>query len=882
MSWLARPLRKLRALFRRTQLDTEMSEEMRVHLELQTQENIAAGMSPEEARYAAQRQFGHIEGIKEQVRDQRGFSWLHDLAQDLRYGLRQLRKAPGFTVVAVLTLAIGIGATTAIFSVVNSVLLRPLPYPEPGRLVALRETSSVNKTPGMATRTAYLHWQDRGSSFSNIAAFRFDTGILGESGNVEPVHINRVTTNYFPTLRVPPVLGRDFLPDEATAGNDHVVVLSHAFWLRKFLGRMDVINQTLRLNDQVFTIIGVLPPNSQLDKTHLFSPQIIAPSDRDSFQPQDVFEVIARLRPDVTLQEASTEMEVLADALAAHFPATRKGISAVVLPLLDDVLARSTYMMSGVGSLLFTLLGAVGFLLIIACVNVANLLLARANNRRKEIALRAALGASRGRIIRQMLCESLMLAFIGGTVGTLLAYWSLGLLKSLASNLPRAAEISLDGHALTVSFLISLITGIGFGLLPALQAMHFNLNDAIKGGAKTHEGRSARRLRSTLIVAEVALAFVLLTGAGLLIHSFIRLQQVDIGFQPEGVYANRLQLTAEKYATPEKQTLFVDQVLQRVTGLPEIEAATFTTGMPIFGGYGAGFTIAGRLDSLPGQMPGGLYAAITPGYFKTVGISLIRGRIFSEHDNIGSPRVAIISESLAKRHFPNQDPLGQRISFSNGPETWREIVGVVGDVKHWGPINAVSGNVYEPFAQNPSHVSLLLAVKATAMASELPVAIRTAIQSIDSDLPLNTMYRLTDGVAASITRFRLSMIIFAFFSGVAVLLAVIGIYGVIAYNITQRTNEIGIRVALGAQHRDIIRLIMGQAGKLIGLGLLIGLAGSLAGSRLLQALLFEVSPYDPVSLVLIVLLLSTVALLACYLPARRATKVDPNIALRCE
>jgi putative ABC transport system permease protein len=880
-------LHRIQMLFRRKNLDAEMAEEMRHHVELQTELNIKAGMNPDEARYVALRQFGNVTSIQEQAREVRGWVWLEQVMQDFRYGWRQLRKAPGFASAAILTLAIGIGAATSIFSVVNSVLLRPLAYSDPERLLTLWETYPPDNRAGLVSRAAYLYWADQNSCFAGIAAIDPAVSNLTGVDEVERVNTLRVSPNYFTVLGVPPTIGRDFRPEEALAGKGNVVVLSHPFWLRKFAARADIVNQTVELNGESFTIIGVLPANVQMDagKTACYLPLPASPADHENFNARDSVDVVARLKPGITFPQANAEMTSLAGALAAHYPAI-KGRGVRLVPMLDEVLEHTMYGMSGIASLLFTLSGAVGFVLLIACVNVANLVLARASTRRKEIAMRATLGASRSRIVRQLLGESLLLAGLGGGLGTVLAYWSLGLVKSLAGNLPRAGEISLDGRVLAFSCLATLVTGIVFGLIPALQATGVDLVEAINNGAKTSEGRRPRRMRSVLVVLEVALALILLTAAGLLINSFVRLQQVDLGFRTEGIYANRLDLPPKKYSTPAQQLAFVDQVIQRVARLPQVRFVAFTSGMPIFGTRGAAFTVAGQSENLQGQIPTGLYAAITPQYLEAMGITVLRGRGFLESDTAGTPRVALISEFLARRYFPNQDPIGQRINITNGPQDWREIVGIVNDVKQWGPlsdtISPQLGNLYEPFAQKPTIVNLQLMVSATPGASNLPVALRSVIQSINRDLPLNTIYQLSEGIEASIARFRLSMRIFAFFSGIALLLAAIGIYGVIAHNVTQRTGEIGIRMAIGAQRRDVMRLVFADAGWLVGLGLLLGLVGAIAATRLLKALLFNVSNYDPFTFAGVAVLLAGVAFFATWLPARRAAKVDPVVALRAE
>jgi putative ABC transport system permease protein len=670
------------------------------------------------------------------------------------------------------------------------------------------------------------------------------------------------------------------------------MVINHSYWLKRFHGAADVVDRKVQFNDQAFTIIGVLPRNAQLDTASpVFIPIIATAADRENhFVTRESADVIGRLKPGISVVEATSEMEILASAIAAEFPVTDKGRGVRITSLLEQTVATTGgYGMKGASALLFLLSGAVGVLLLIACVNIANLLLARASTRRKEIAVRAALGATGTRIVRQLLCESLLLAALGGSLGAMLAYWGLDLLKPLTGYLPRAGEISLDGRALAFSSIVTLLTGIGFGLVPAWHSMQTDVLNGMKDGGRGNAGRRSQRLRSTFIITEVALALMLLTGAGLLIKSFIHLQQVELGFQTEGIYGNRFELPPKKYGTSQQQVAFVDQVTERITGLSEVSSAAFTTGMPVFGSLGGAFKIAGRPDEPNAQMRGVLYAATTPDYFRTIGIPIIRGRAFSSHDTVNAPRVVIISASVAEKYFAGQDPIGQRISRvtrTEEREAWLEIVGVVGDVKQWGPasdtIREKPEGVYEPFAQNPTTLNLLLVVRTTASKTDLPNALRLVIQSVDTDMPLTRMFHLADGVNESISRYRLSMFILALFAGIAVLLAAIGVYGVMAYAVTQRTHEIGVRMAIGAQRGDILRLVFSQAGKLVGIGLVVGLAGSLAGSRLLRALLFEVSPQDPATFVAVALMLVGATFVACWLPARRAARVDPMVALRCE
>lgn len=884
MSRLAAFARRFFGLFQKRRHEAVMQAEFQAHLDALTERHRAAGLSPDEARYAALRTFGGVEQIKEQCRESRGIPWFEQLGADLRYGARQLRKAPGFATVAILTLAIGIGATTAIFSVLNGVVLRPLAYPQSDRLVSIAETYPPDDRAAAASWGTYYYWAQHASSFSGIAATQFVSANLQGAGDPERVAVLHVTPNYFSTLGISLLHGRGFREEEGEAGHDAVAVVSHWFWLQKFNGRPDVLNQTVELNDRTFTIIGVMPPDEQLDRApHFFVPQPSTAADRENFSGQSRPDsIVARLKPNVSMTEAAAEMNVLSRALAAERPATQAGHGAQLTPLLDDLLEHSGYMLTGIRPLLYTLFGAVAFLLLIACANVANLLLARATVRQREVALRAALGATRTRIARQLICESLLLAFLGGLGGVVLTYWSIDLLKPLTGSLPRASTISVDARVLAFSLLATVVTGLCFGLLPAWQASRVNLADGVKTSTASAD-RKSHRMRSALVVTEVALALLLVTGAGLLGRSFVQLQRVDLGFRPGGVFANRLELPAKKYGSAIQQSALIDQLVERMSRLASVDSVAFTSGMPIFGSFSTSFKTEQSDPADQQPFKTALHASITPDYFRTLGIPLIGGRTFSARDGSQALPVAIISDRVARLLFPHQNPIGQRIMLKSEPQVWREIIGVVGDVKQWGPTSSTSlGVVYEPFAQNPTMRNLLLAVHASATATDLPVALRSVLRQIDPDIPLASLWRLETGVAASIAKYRMSMLLFLIFAGIALLLTAIGVYGVLAYSVAQRTREIGVRLALGASRKNIFRLIVTHAGKHVGLGLLIGVGAALALSRLLRSLLFHVSPVDPLTFAAVVALLVVVAFLACWLPARRATKVDPMVALRCE
>jgi len=796
---------------------------------------------------------------------------------DLRYALRQLAKAPAFTALALLTLALGIGACTAIFSVVNSVLLRPLAYPESDRLVVIREMDLPEFPEFSVAPGQYFSWLEQAKNFETLAAIRGGSYNLTGFGEPQRLTAKRITANYLTALRVHPALGRDFTPDEDAPGKSAVAILTHGFWQRQFGGRPDVLNQTLPLDGRPFTIVGIMPRDFQADsKTDLLTPAAYTPEEHQDHGAHYIG-VIGRLKPGVTVEQARSEMNVIADRLAKQFPDTNKGWGVKLAPMLE-------YAVADVRPVLLSLLGAVGFLLLIACANVANLLLARATARAKEISIRAALGASRTRIVRQLLTESVLLAVLGAALGLLVAQWGTSALLAFAPDtLPRAREIGLDARALGFTCALALVTGIGFGLVPAFQAARINLNETLKdAGRGSSEGRHRQRVRGALVVAEVAIALVLLVGAGLLIRSFARLQNVNPGFQPRDAWTVSLELPEKKYGTGAQQAAFAQQAAEALAAIPGVQSVGASHVVPFTGNdYVLSFTIAGRPPVDPADEPNANYYAITPDYFKAMGIPLLRGRLFNAHDSAGAPRVAIINESLAKKFFPNENPLGQRINITNGPEAFREIVGVVGDVKHYGLDTDTPLQTYEPFAQQPLNF-LTFVVRTSGPIPGLPAAIRTAIYSVDKDQPIASVRPLTQLIAESVARQRFAMFLFAVFSGVALLLAAIGIYGVMAYSVTQRTGEIGIRMALGAQQADVLRLIFVQGGRLVALGLGAGLVGALLLTRFISSMLFGVSARDPFTFVAIAALLAAIAGLACFIPARRATKVDPLTALRAE
>jgi predicted permease len=872
-SWIMR----FGGLFNKGRKDRELQDELETHIQMHVEDNLRSGMTPEEARRQALIQMGGIDSTKEACREQRGLPVLETVFQDLRYGMRLLRKNPGFATTAILTVAIGIGSCTVLFSMVNGVLLRPLRFRDPEQIVAISETKP-NRQILLVTPAAYLDWVKQASVFAHLAALdvhSYATRLDGRAANVVGME---VTANYFSVLGIQPFRGRGFLADEGLPGKNHVVVLSYRSWQNQFGGRDDIIHQSIMLGDQPYTIVGVVPDIKLWGASALFTPLTFSAVNRGDYGSHGLT-CIGRLKPGITLRQAQAEMDVVSDHIARAHPDSNLGHGARVASLLD-------YMTGDVRLQLLVLLCAVGFLLLIACVNVASLLVARANSRQREIAVRSALGASRGRIMRQFLSESLMLAVGGGALGVLLAYASMGAVSHFASRyLPRTQEISLDGTVLGMTVALMLVVGLGVGLVPVFQCSRADLAEPLKdSGRGTSSGRKPQRLRSLLVTAEIALAMMLLVGTGLLARSLMAMRQADQGFKTSDIYISGLSLAGKKYDSPQKIMAFVNDVIERVTALPDVHEIAFADDMPMVSGRGLLFSVADASEVPVRDLPVTASTFVTPDYFHAMSIPLVRGRGFMPQDTADAPRVVIINQELARRYFPGINPIGRRLmiyTMADKPDVVREIVGVVGNVRPWGPQSEIASQVYEPLAQHP-HGDVALMLKAQGAAPALPAAVNDIVLSLDPDLPVLSLTRYDATVATAWFRQRFSMILFMLFSGIALVLAAVGIYGVMAYSVTQRTQEIGIRMALGAQVGDVLRLVFAGGAKIVTVGVLMGAAGSLAFARVLQSLLFNTSPSDPLTLLLVGMLLTCVACVACWLPARRAVKVDPMVALRQE
>ena len=883
-----------RALFQKQTVDAEMDEEMRFHIELRTQANIEAGMPAEEARLAALRQFGWKESIQEECRDQRGVRWLENLIQDARYGARMLRKNPGFTAVAVLTLALGIGANTAIFSVVHAVLLRPLPYRQSERLVRLHEAGR-DWTGGPISYPNFIDWKAQQTSFEHFGLYRAVN--YNFTGADEPLRVSagEVAADVFSALGVQPIVGRVFTAHEDKPAGPQVVVLSYGLWQSRFAGNPAIVDRTVTLDGKSYTVLGVMPQGFDFpDGASLWLPVELGFSEalRQARGERPGHRAIARLKPGVTLEQAQAELDTVATRLAQQFPGSNKNRGVGMEFLLDTQVGK-------VRRALWILLGAVALLLLIACANVANLLLARAAARQKEMAVRVALGAGRGRIIRQLLTESVLLAAAGGAAGLSLAHWSLRLIATLGQNsLPRVNEIRLDGSVLMFSGAVALVIGLLFGLAPAAQSSRPNLHDTLKDAARgATSGRG--RLRHGLVVAEVALTLMLLVGAGLLLKSFHQLLQVNPGFADEQVLTFRLSLAGQKYATLASRSGFYQGLLEHIRALPGVRAASVASQIPFDSrSWQTSFLVEGRPEPSPGEYPSMEAHLVGPDYFRAMGISLLRGRTFTEQDNRqhvrGTDReqsgnaalnVIVIDEEFARRHFRNEDPVGKQIRLPWGSRDQNPLLEIVGVVKRVREerLSEWDGQVqgYFSFLQRPEG-GMSVIVKASTPPESLIGAVRDQVLTLNSQLPLYDVRTLAAMRADNIAPERLNLTLLGIFAAVALALSLIGLYGVLAYAVTQRQREIGVRMALGAQRRNVLSLVVGQGMRIAALGVVIGLLGSFAVTRVLQNLLYEVQPSDPLTFAAVTLSLGAVVLLACYLPAHRAARVAPMEALRYE
>ena len=793
-----------------------------------------------------------------------------------------LVKHRGFAGVALLALTLGIGINTAVFSVVNAVLVRPLPYPNPSQLAAIWGVSERDgKDRQSLSYQDFEDFRDQTQTLAQVAVYDQAGILLTEGDEPEAIDGLFVTSDLFPLLGVSPSMGRAFTSDEDKVGAPRVVVISHNLWERRFNSDPDIVGKEIQLSTRPYTIIGVMPAGfrfpADTSKTDFIMP--FAPVNADALARRGVrsFRIAARLKPEVTIEQASAEINTISHSLAQQYPETNALNTAIAVSMRKEIVGD-------VEPSLILLLAAVGFVLLIACANVANLLLARATSRQKEIAIRTAVGASRSRIIRQLLTESFVLALAGGLLGLLAALWSIDLLTAAnLANIPRINEVSLDGRVFGFTMAVSILTGLIFGLVPAIGASKPDLNETLKeGGRSSTEGRHRNRLRGLLVISEVALSLVLLVGAGLLIKSFVKLSEVKLGFDTDNVLAVQIAPPRAKYPNPQDGANFFQQVIERTNELPGVESAGVVNMLPLSGGNTIiTFTIEGR--PVPaGQEPGANFRKVSADYFRTMGIPVLQGRVFTEHDTKDAPHVIIVNETFARRYLPGEQPLGKRIIIGDDNPPPCEIVGVVGDIRHAGQDAEPAPEYYIPNLQDPARYMYLVARTSSPDSASMIAAVRSAIKEVNKTQYIPQVHTMDEMLAETVAGRRFSMMLVGAFASVALILAAVGIYGVISYSVTQRTHELGIRMALGAQTSDVLKLVIVQGLSLTIVGVAIGLVAAFALTRLMSGLLFGVSATDPLTFAVISLILTGVALVACFVPARRAAKVDPIVALRYE
>ena len=896
-------MRRLRAffvrlgiLFQKERRERDLAEELESTLHMHIDDNLRSGMSPEEARYAALRSFGGVEQTKEECRDVRGLAFLETFLQDLRYGIRLLLKSPGFTAVAVLSLALGIGANTAIFSIINAVLLRPLPFEDPDRLVLIwHKWKMIDLSWGAVSAPSFIIYRDQASSFERVAVVKNWSANLTGQGESERITGFLVSSSFFPTLGVQPALGRTFLQEEDQPGANQVVVLNDNIWKRRFGSDPNLIGKKIMLDGSSYSVIGIMPQSFDFPRENeMWAPIAFTPEElSDSNHSYENFMTIARLREDVSLQEAQAEMNTIAGRVQQQYPRAYPkesewgiGVSSVRELLIGNV--RPT---------LLLLFGAVGLVLLIGCANVANLLLARATARQKEIAVRLALGANRWRLMRQLLSESMILGLLSGALGLLIAFWVVGVIpKAIPSDvawfLPNWNEVSIDNRVLGFTLGISLLTALIFGLVPGIQASRLDINESLKeGGRRGTSSVSSNRIRGILVISEVALALVLMTVAGLLIRSFSSLQALDPGLRTQNVLTMQLSLTKNKYANNRQTSSFYDRVLQQMASVPGVESAGIVSWLPlIFGDSMGSFFIEGRPQEPGENNPHGSIRIASPGYFRAMGITLKIGRDFLERDTADATPVIIIDEMVAQSYWPNEDSIGKRVAVSReggrSNRLWRHVIGVVGHVRHQGLDVESKMQMYIPSLQfqvpRIDQRTMYLVVRTTSDPMSMFPAVRSAIHAVDADQPVTKVATMEQVLSGSLSQRRLPMLVIAALAVLALVLTIVGIYGIVSYSVGQRNHEIGIRMALGASRGNVTALIVKQGLQLALIGVGIGLVAAFSLTRFIASLLYGVSATDLATFASVPLLLVGITALASYLPARRAARVDPMLALRTE
>jgi putative ABC transport system permease protein len=878
-----------RNLFSRSRVERDLDANLRAYADLLADEKVRAGMSIDDARRMALVEVGGIERVKDDVRDVSSGAMLETTMRDVRYAARTLVRRPAFTVVAVIALALGIGATTAIFSVVNGVLLRPLPYSEPDRLVAILHDGRNPVAPAN-----YVDWKRQNTVFSAVGAAEYWGG--NEMSEVpERVQGLKVTSDILAMTGVRPLLGRVFRPEDDQPSADHPVVLSWGYWQRRFAGAGDVVGQQVIVDGDRYTVVGVMPrgfdfPMFWATGVQMWTP--LALGERASSRRSQSLRIVARLAPGSSLDAARAQMTTIAANLEKAFPGTNRGVTATPLAGL---------VVGDVRTALLVLLGAVGFVLLIACANVAHMLLARAAARQREMTVRLALGASRARLLRQLLTESVLLALIGGALGVALARVGLQVLVALAANsIPRSDGIGIDPGVLAFTSIVSLMTGIGFGLIPALRVSRSEMAEALRDGARgSTEGSRRSRIRSVLVGSEIALALVLLTGAGLAIRSFVALRAIDPGFDPHGVISAVVSLRGTADAAAGRRAVFYASALERVRQMPGVESASMINHAPIAGDiWGTEFFIEGRPRPEPSETPRATYRVVFPGYFETMRLPVLRGRDVATTDRLDTPAVVIVNETLARRYWPDDDAIGKRITADPAAATpaWVTVVGVVKNAVQSDWVASPEPELYFPYLQDRQYLesdgghvaSMTLMVRRACAsaggcdAAALAPSVRDAVAAVDRAVPVTQVQAMDDVITGATARPRFTLVLLATFAGVALVLAAVGIYGVISYAVSRRTHEIGVRIALGASPLTVVRLVVGQGMRVVAIGVAAGVIGALAVTRLMANLVYGVTVTDPLTYAGVALLLTVVALVASYIPARRATRIDPLVAMRTE
>jgi putative ABC transport system permease protein len=884
MSLLSRALHLWRNLFRRDQVDEDLSEELRAYVRLLTEERVRGGMNEATALREALVEVGGLEHVKENVRAQRAGAWLEGLLQDVRYGARSLARVPTFTATAVIALALGIGANTAIFSVVNGVLLRPLPYRDAGQLVTILHDGR-NPVSG----ANFADWRALSSAFTGMAAADYWTPNLAGSGEPERLLALKLTPNLFPMLGVPPAIGRVFGAETAEVGRDREVVLGHGIWQRRFAGDSSVLGRRLLLNGDAYTVVGVMPREFGFAPFWARGAQLWVPlalGDRLTNREQSSLRVFARLKDGATLARARSDVAAITARLEALYPGTNRGV--VVTPLMERVTGEMR-------KPLVVLLVAVSFLLLAACANVAHMLLARGASRQREMAVRIAVGASRAKLTRQLLCESLMLAVAGGALGLAIATGGMRTLIALgAGSIPRADEVSLDARVLLVTLLVSVATGILFGLVPAFSAARTEVMPALKDGRSHTGGRMRGRFRRTLVASQFAVALTLLIGAGLMMRTLAAMQTIDPGFDPRGVMSAVVSVGGTFAEGPSGRVMFYQQVLDRVRAVPGVRSASAINHLPLAGDiWGLPIWFEGQPIPRPGEGHGAIYRVVFPGYLATMGIPVERGRDVTSGDRLDAETVAVVNHRFAEHFWPGEDPLGKRFTLDDPREKspkWMTVVGVAKNSLRSSWIEQPDDEMYLPFLQNQQYLesmgSNVAYMTLVARTDGNPVALAGPLRHIVAELnrraPVSEVQTMQQVVAAATTDRRFYLVLLAMFSTFALVLAGVGIYGLMSHAVSQRTHEIGLRVALGARPADVRRLVVGDGMVVVSLGAVVGVAGALGLTRLMDTILYGVRPTDPFTFGVVTLFLLSVALTACWLPARRAARIDPLLALRAD